>query len=88
MSFQAGDKVMWSHTLPSVYGKGVVLKASAVQALDRKAVPCTVVGLENKQGTLVRVKLEAASHPDTKVALDASKELVLTSDELVKVEEA
>jgi hypothetical protein len=88
MGFKKGDRAMWSHTLPAVYGKDMVLKRSAVEALDPKAVAVTVVKVENKAETLIRVRLDKKqTHRDTTIKADQSGELVLTSDELIRVEE-
>jgi hypothetical protein len=90
MKFKAGERVAWTHRLPSIYGKGVVLKKSAVMALDQQTALATVVGLENDKGTLIRIQLDEDHEPYTGKAhkqLNDQGECVVTSDELIRVED-
>jgi len=78
---------MWSHTLPSIYGKGTRLRREAIQALDPKAVPVTIIAAENDKGTLFRVAPEGGRiHRDASIGLEGGA-LVLTSDELIEIAE-
>ncbi len=74
-SFTVGDRVAWTHALGVLHSGKSVLMAGAVSALDPQATFGTVTGPGNDMGTWWTVEFEHGT------------ERVLTSDELVKVEE-
>ncbi len=74
--FEAGDRVAWSHVMAWEHGAKSVVRAAAVRSRDPEAQFGTVLGPGNDVGTYWTVRLDGVDEPR-----------VLTTDELVRVEE-
>lgn len=77
-SFVEKERIAWSHSVGPIHGSKSVIAAAAVLAIDPAAVLGTVLGPANDVPTHWLIHLDGTADGETRV---------LTSDELVRIEE-